>query len=266
MSKVPATASDAVRESSRRRAVEVMVEFLTTGYETCRGSFAPVDLAAKYSTAHTECPAAVALLLRMLTYSPSNRISCSQALRHQFLNPNGADAAADDGHERAERSRNKLQQLDIDALCHPNGRLNRDRIYALLMTEAQALKFCDRMPLALAAASSLDVFSRCRVPARVVQRSAFQATMLPQRWCGRVSLQRKLCLGNERLQLLCCGCPLSALLLRLDTVVDHSGRSSTEHVHVVYIMRRYCSGVARRLWEECGAAVQTAAAEDVGCW
>jgi len=267
VSKVPATASDAVREPARRHAVEEMVEFLTTGYKTLRGSFAPVDLAAKYSAAHAECPAAVALLLRMLTYSPSKRISCSQALRHQFLNPDGADVAAvDDGHEQAECSADRLQQLDIDRLCYRNRRLDRDRIYAFLMTEAQALKFCDRMPLALAAASALFVFSHCRVPAHVLQRPALQTTMLSQRWRVRVSLQRKLYLGNERLQLLCCGCPLSALLLRLATVVDYSGRPSTEHVHVICIMRRYFSGVARRLWKKCGAAVQTATAEDVGCW
>lgn len=258
VSKVPRTASDAVRESARQHAVDEMVEFLTTGYKTCLGSFAPVDLAAKYSTAHAECPAAVALLLRMLTYSPSNRISCSQALRHQFLNPDGADvAAADDGHERAERSADKLQHLDIDRLCYRNGRLDRDIIHAFLMTEAQTLKFCDRMPLALAAASALDVFGRCRVPAYAPHRPALQATMLSQRWRARVYLH-KLYLSNERLQLLCCGCPLSALLLRLATVFDHIGRPSTEHVHVVCIIRRYFSGVACRLWKKCGAAVQNA--------
>jgi hypothetical protein len=105
------------------------------------------------------------------------------------------------------------------------------------------------MSLVLAAASALVVFGRCIVPAHVVQRlSALLGSMLSQGWRARSSLQRKLYLGNERLQLLCCGCPLSALLLRLATVVDHSGRTSIEHMHVVCIMKRYLSGVARRMW------------------
>ncbi len=144
------TRSDASIESSRRRAVDTVVEVLTTGkfygHELWQGGSAPispVDLAAKYSTANTECPAAVALLLRMLTYSPSKRISCSEALRHQFLNPDGADAAAgDDRHERAERSAAQLQQLNIDGFGYKNDEafpqrleksLSYSTIYALLM-------------------------------------------------------------------------------------------------------------------------------------
>jgi hypothetical protein len=76
-----------------------------------------------------------------------------------------------------------------------------------------------------------------------VQRPAVLRAMLPQRW-----RKDTFNLGKERLQLLCCGCPLSALLLRLATVVGHSGRASIQHMHVVCIMKRYLSGVARRLW------------------
>ena len=75
--------------------------------------------------------------------------------------------------------------------------------------------------------------------------------MLSQRRRAHASLQDKVYLGKERLQLLCCGCPLSALLLRMATVVDHSGRTSIEHAHVACIMKRYLSGVARRLWSMC---------------
>jgi serine/threonine protein kinase len=149
------TARDDYAESFRRKAVDEVVQVLTTGkislygIETWQGGSAPispVDLAAKYSTANTECPAAVALLLRMLTYSPSNRISCSEALRHQFLNPDGAEAAAgDDGHERAERSAAQLQQLNIDGFGYEcvdaafpqhlrrSESLCYSRIYAMLM-------------------------------------------------------------------------------------------------------------------------------------
>ena len=142
-----ANASDTAVECARRRAVDEIVEVLTKGYETCEGcSCAPVDFPAKYSGANAECPAAVALLLRMLTYSPSNRISCSEALRHQFRNPDGADAAAgDDRHERAERSAAQLQQLNIDGFGYEcddaafpqhlrrSESLCYSRIYAMLM-------------------------------------------------------------------------------------------------------------------------------------
>ena len=110
--------------------------------------------------------------------------------------------------------------------------------------------FRDSMSPVLAAASALIVFGRCRVPAHVVQRPALLGTMMSQRWRARVSVKDKFYLGKERLQLLCCGCPLSALLLRLATVVDHSGRISIEHMHVVCIMKRYFSGVACKLWND----------------
>ena len=103
----------------------------------------------------------------------------------------------------------------------------------------------------LAAASALVVFGRCSLSARVVQRHALLVTTMSQRSTARVSLKRKLYLGKERLQLLCCGCPLSALLLRLAIVVDHSGRTSIQHVHAVCIMSRYLNGVTRRLWSKC---------------
>ncbi len=111
--------------------------------------------------------------------------------------------------------------------------------------------FCNSMPPVLPAASALVVFGRCRVPAHVMQRPALLGTTLSQRWRAHVSLQDNVFLGNERLQLLCCGCPLSALLLCLATVVDHSGRTIIQHMHMVYIMKRYFSGVVRKLWDKC---------------
>jgi hypothetical protein len=107
--------------------------------------------------------------------------------------------------------------------------------------------FCGSISAVLAAASAFVVFGRCCVPVHVVQRSSLLGAMLSQRWRARASLQDKAYPGNERLQLLCCGCPLSALLLRLATVVDHSGCTSIEHIHVVCIMKRYFSGAALKL-------------------
>ncbi len=111
--------------------------------------------------------------------------------------------------------------------------------------------FRDSMPPVLTAASALVVFDRFSVSVHVAQQHLLQGTMLSQRWRARASVKDKVYLGKERLQLLCCGCPLSALLLRLATVVDHSGRTSIEHMHVVCIMKHYLNGVARRLWSTC---------------
>ncbi len=94
--------------------------------------------------------------------------------------------------------------------------------------------------------------TRCSVPARVLQHHALLGAMLSQRSLTRVALQdkrfRRRFLGSERLQLLCCGSPLSALLIRLAAVVDRSGRSSAEHRYIVWAVKRYFSGVAHRLW------------------
>jgi hypothetical protein len=105
-----------------------------------------------------------------------------------------------------------------------------------------------RMPCALGAASALVVCGRCSVPARVMQHHALLGAMLSQRLLARVALQDKRFLGSEQLQLLCCGSPLSVLLIRLAAVVGRSGRSSAEHRYIVCTVKRYFSGVAHRLW------------------
>ena len=108
--------------------------------------------------------------------------------------------------------------------------------------------FREGMSCALGAASALVAPGSCRVPARVLQHHALLGVMLSQRSLARVALQDKRFLGSERLQLLCCGSPLSALLIRLAAVVDRSGRSSAEHRDIVCTVKRYFSGVAHRLW------------------
>ena len=110
--------------------------------------------------------------------------------------------------------------------------------------------FREGMSCALGAASALVAPGRCSVPARVLQHHALLGAMLSQRSLARVALQDKRFLGSERLQLLCCGSPLSALLIRLVAVVDRSGRSSAEHRYIVCTVKRYFSGVAHRLWPE----------------
>ena len=110
--------------------------------------------------------------------------------------------------------------------------------------------FREGMSPVLGAASALVVPGRCSVPARVLQHHALLGAMLSQRSLARVALQDKRFHGSERLQLLCCGSPLSALLIRLAAVVDRSGRSSAEHRYIVCTVKRYFSGVAHRLGPE----------------
>jgi hypothetical protein len=108
--------------------------------------------------------------------------------------------------------------------------------------------FITNMCSALGAASALLVIGHRSVPARVVQHHALLGAMLSQRSLARVSLQRRQFLGSERLQLLCCGSPLSVLLLRLAAAVDCGARSSAEHGCIVQTVKRYFNGVAHRLW------------------
>ena len=110
--------------------------------------------------------------------------------------------------------------------------------------------FREGISSALGVASALLVLGRCSVPARVLQRYSLLQAMLLQRSLARKMMQDKQFLGSERLQLLCCGSPLSALLLRLAVVVDRSGRSSVEHRIIICGIKRYISGVAHRLWHK----------------
>jgi serine/threonine protein kinase len=147
--KVHSAASDSDRESIRQQAFEQTVKLLTDGYSSIAKVVPfPVNFALKYSAAASACPAALSLLLQMLTYSPSNRCSCSQALRHEFLNPGHADVTVDatvgdDGHERAKRTAVKLKQLDIETLCQHYTRRDSSTIGELLMREAELIKLAN---------------------------------------------------------------------------------------------------------------------------
>jgi hypothetical protein len=113
-------------------------------------------------------------------------------------------------------------------------------------SQAHRALFRDNVSPALGVASALVVPGRCSMPARVVQHHALLGAML-----ARVSLQHRQFLGNERVQLLCCGSPLSVLLLRLAAAVDRGARSSAEHRCIVQTVKRYFSGVAHRRWHTC---------------
>jgi hypothetical protein len=81
-----------------------------------------VVFSERYSHAAAVCPEALQLLERMLSYSPSKRVSCSAALRHSFLNPHSADVSVDafvgeDGHARAKRAAVSIRQLHLEQQC-----------------------------------------------------------------------------------------------------------------------------------------------------
>jgi serine/threonine protein kinase len=104
----------------------------------------PADLRSKYSVAFATCPSALDLMVNMLRFAPDIRISSSQALRHEFLNPGHADVTVDstvgdDGHERAKRTAVKLKQLNIEVLCQDR-RTRRQNIGQLLRTESELIK------------------------------------------------------------------------------------------------------------------------------
>ena len=110
------------------------------------------------------------------------------------------------------------------------------------------------MTSALNAASAVLVIGRCSLPLHDLLRPdhpALLGTMLSRPSLGLCSLQRKRFSSDGRLQLLRCSCPLSALLLRLVSVNDHSGRAMAQHDRhklLARIMKRYFSAVAHRLW------------------
>ena len=115
-------------------------------------------------------------------------------------------------------------------------------------------QFHDSMTSALNAASAVLVIGRCSLPLHALlhpDHPALLGTMLSRPSLGRCSLQRKRFSSDGRLQLLRCSCPLSALLLRLVSVMDHSGRCMAQHDRhklLARIMKRYFSAVAHRLW------------------
>jgi hypothetical protein len=110
------------------------------------------------------------------------------------------------------------------------------------------------MTSALNAASALLVIGRCSLPLHALLHPDYPAllgTMLSRPFLGRCSLQRKRFTSDGRLQLLRCSCPLSALPLRLVSLMDHSGRCMAQHDRhqlLARIMKRYFSAVAHRLW------------------
>jgi hypothetical protein len=108
-------------------------------------------------------------------------------------------------------------------------------------------QFRDSMSPVLNAASALLVIGRGSLPVHALlhpDQPALLGAMLSRRSLGRSFLQRWHFSSDGRLQLLRCSCPLSALLLRLVSVINHSGRAMVQHDRhklLARIMKRYFS-------------------------
>ncbi len=103
----------------------------------------------------------------------------------------------------------------------------------------------------LIGARAILFIGRCSVPLHALLRSddpALLGAVLSLRPLGCMSLQRKLFLGGERLQLLRCSSSLSVLLLRLATYVDFSGCADVQPKILARVMKRFFSGIAHMLW------------------
>jgi hypothetical protein len=115
------------------------------------------------------------------------------------------------------------------------------------------------MTSSLNAASAVLVIGRWSLPVHALlypDHPALLGTMLSCRLLGRCSLQRKCFSSDGWLQLLRCSCRLSALLVRLVSVIDHSGRAMAQHNRhklMARIMQRYFSAVTAPSHTGCGA-------------
>ena len=177
----------------------------------------------------------------------------SACVGHAACQGEGLPLPPSDAMGKGKDWRPVLEFLRVRGVCARSGNVPRARRVLRHRTPLQLPSRPSQahraMSFALGAASALVAPGRCSVPARVLQRHALLGAMLSQRSLARVALQdKRFFLGSERLQLLCCGSPLSALLIRLAAVVDRSGRSSVEHIYIVCTVKRYLSGVAHRLW------------------
>ena len=112
-------------------------------------------------------------------------------------------------------------------------------------------QFHDSLCAVLIGARAILVIGRCSVRLHALLRPhdpSLLGAMLSQRPLERMSPQRKLFLGVERLQLLCCSASLSVLLLRLATSVGSSGSVAVQPKILARVMKRFLGGIAHRLW------------------
>jgi hypothetical protein len=104
------------------------------------------------------------------------------------------------------------------------------------------------MSLVLNAAAACPIFGRCPVRALGLQPHALLSIAPSQRLLQQLESLQLQCRRSQRLQLVCCGCPLSTVAFRLACAND--GVSfSVQRTAAALVMRRCLSGFAWRHWE-----------------
>jgi len=104
------------------------------------------------------------------------------------------------------------------------------------------------MSLVLSAAAACPIFGRCPVRALGLQPHALLGIAPSQRLLQQLESLQLQCRRSQRLQLVCCGCPLSTVAFRLACAND--GVSfSVQRTAAALVMRRCLSGFAWRHWE-----------------
>ena len=103
------------------------------------------------------------------------------------------------------------------------------------------------MSLVLSAAAACPIFGRCPVRALGLQPHALLGMAPSQRLLEQLAALLQ-CRSSQRLQLVCCGCPLSTVAFRLACANDGAS-FSVQRAAAALVMRRCLSGFAWRHWE-----------------
>jgi hypothetical protein len=104
------------------------------------------------------------------------------------------------------------------------------------------------MSLVLSAAAACPIFGRCPVRALRLQPHALLRMAPSQRLLEQLAALQLRCRRSQRLQLLCCGCPLSTVAFRLACANDGAS-FSVQRAAAALVMRRCLTGFAWRHWD-----------------
>ena len=106
------------------------------------------------------------------------------------------------------------------------------------------------MSLVLSAAAACPIFGRCPVRALGLQPHALLRIAPSQRLLQQLESLQLQCRRSQRLQLLCCGCPLSTVAFRLACANDGDSGVRVQCTAAALVMRRCLGYLALRHWEQ----------------
>ena len=104
--------------------------------------------------------------------------------------------------------------------------------------------------LVLSAAAACPIFGRCPVRALGLQPHALLGMAPSQRLLQQLESLQLQCRCSQRLQLVCCGCPLSTVAFRLACANDGDSGVSVKRTAAALVMRRCLGYLALRHWEQ----------------